>query len=127
MRNVLLIFSITSLLVGCAGGVPGGLYEFISENRKNLARLNIGMSKAEVHSIMGQKTVRSFNNPYRTAMKYNKNNEPLEVFYYWTDGLSDDGIQDHELTPVVFVNGKVIGWGREFFSEYINKYEIRIR
>lgn len=66
-------------------------------------------------------------NPHRTAMQIGKDGAPIEVFYYWTDGTFVDGIQDSELTPVVFVNGKVVGWGREFWMEYVRKYEIRMR
>ncbi len=40
----------------------------------------------------------------------------------------DDGvITDDELTPVVFDDGKLIGWGSDFLQVKIQKYEIRIR
>lgn len=85
------------------------------------------MTKEEVHEVMGTKSAGPYNNPYRTAMQYDENNEPIEVFYYWTDGSYVGGITDNELTPVVFQNGKVIGWGREFFTEFVQKYEFRFR
>jgi hypothetical protein len=97
------------------------------ENRQNLSNLSPGMSKVEVHTVMGQQPVRNFNNPYRTAMYIGKDGKPVETFYYWTDGNQSNGIADNELTPVVFVDGKVIGWGREFWTEFVTKYELRTK
>lgn len=40
----------------------------------------------------------------------------------------DDGaITDDELTPLVFDDGKLMGWGSGFLEVDIQKYEIRIR
>jgi hypothetical protein len=94
-------------------------------NRQNLAKLNYGMTDSEVTAIMGTETFKSRNNPYRTAMFRNNDGKQINVWYYWTDqrGYRDD----EKLTPVVFSDGKVIGWGREFWSEFVTKYEIRIK
>ena len=39
----------------------------------------------------------------------------------------DGAITDDELTPLVFDDGKLIGWGSSFLEVNIQKYEIRIR
>lgn len=49
--------------------------------------------------------------PYRSEILQGKN-KTFEVVYYVTDVKKDDNaIIDDELTPFVFDNGKLIGWG----------------
>ena len=47
------------------------------------------------------------------------------IQWYYTDLVKNDGrVTEEELTPVVLMDGKVVGWGREFlrqFCEYIEK------
>ncbi len=118
MRNVILSALLSCVLYGCAVG----LGSFVAANRHNLAEVQYGMTPEQVHAVMGQQTVRKrYGNPFRTAMHRDENDEPVDVFYYWTDGSALDGIQDNELTPVVFRSGHVIGWGREFFAEPIEQ------
>ncbi|MDP6413773.1 MAG: DUF3192 domain-containing protein [Gammaproteobacteria bacterium] len=118
MRNAFFSALVGSTLFGCTLG----LGPFIAENRHNLEQLQYGMTKEQVHAVMGQKTVRQqYSNPFRTAMHLDENNESIEIFYYWTDGSGMDGIQEDELTPVIFRSGQVIGWGREFFNQRIEQ------
>ena len=66
-------------------------------------------------------------NPYRSEILQG-NEKKLEVLYYYTDKKSsDDAITDDELTPLVFDNGELIGWGWSFLNTNIQKYELRIR
>ncbi|MCJ7555009.1 MAG: DUF3192 domain-containing protein [Ignavibacteriaceae bacterium] len=52
----------------------------------------------------------------------------FEVWYYYTDMKAYDGaITDDELTPVVFENDKLIGWGQSFLNDTVQRYEIRLR
>lgn len=100
---------------------------FIKDNRENLSRLSYGMTKDEVHGVMGREGLRNYNNPYRTAMYMGKDGKPIEVFYHWTDYTVPKGIPDQDLTPVVLRDGKLVGWGREFWSDFVTKYELRIK
>ncbi len=93
-------------------------------NRKNLMKLSIGMSKQEVLNIMGTKTMHilygAVNNPYRSEMLRLENGKTLELLYYYTDiKRRDNCITDDELTPLVFHNGELIGWGWSFVQEHI--------
>jgi len=103
-------------------------------NRRNSMKLSIGMARGEVLNIMGTKTIHTLgipsaiNNPYRSEVLYGKNGKTLEVLYYYTDIQRRNGaITDDELTPLVFDDDILIGWGRGFLQENIQKYEIRIR
>lgn len=123
MKRFLIITAFIALLAGC--GVTMGT--LILDNRTNLSKLSYGMSKDQVHEIMGQKTVRSASNPYRTAMFMTSEGVLIEVFYYWTDKPNFGRVTDQELTPVVFNNGKVVGWGREFWYDYSKKIELTVK
>jgi hypothetical protein len=71
--------------------------------------LKVGMSKEEVISLLGE--------PIKNE-KYCVEN----VFFYY-DGHSwrDGSITSDECFPLVFENGKLIGWGKEFYQPYRKK------
>ena len=138
MKRILLVL----LCLGLTGCVTT-MSDIITPNRENLLKLSIGMNKEEVINIMpkGKGTVVPFagpytglinkgitiNNPYRSEILQGKD-KTLEIIYYVTDiKKNDDAITDDELTPLVFDNGKLIGWGWEFLQDHAQKYEIRIR
>jgi hypothetical protein len=131
MRKVMFVVALTFLLAGCAAT----LHKAIAPNRESLKKLNIGMTKDEVLGVMGTKAFVSggfvqilgfgqepektlvINNPYRSEILA-LNDKKLEVIYYVTDVKKDDGaISDDELTPLVFEDGKLIGWGQVFLKE----------
>ena len=130
------------LLGGCAGSqyatwkLANALEEVRSENRTNLMKLEIGMSKSDVLSIMGADEKKLWggigysqriSNPYRSEI-LESNAGPMELLYYYTDLKKQDGaITDDELTPLLFKDGKLIGWGWSFLDDSVEKYEIRIR
>lgn len=125
MKNAILIILSLLFVSGC------GLDYIRTENRRNLAKLSVGMSKNEVIATMGDKVVfdlrTTVNNPYRTEILRGKG-KPFEVLYYYTDIKRADGaIADNELTPLVFDNGHIIGWGWGFLEQNVQKYEIRFR
>lgn len=120
------LFLLCTLILSAVITACGSLSAHIAENRKNLQRIEYGMTKAQVRELMGTESIRNYNNPYRTTMQ-RQGDKLIEVDYYWTDGTRDFGVEDHELSPVVFEDGKVVGVGREFWTEFVSKYEIRVR
>ncbi len=100
-----------------------------TENKQNLMKLTVGMTREEVMQVMGDKTVTvgmgkssvSVTNPY-TRKTITTGDKEYEVFYYYTDFQQADypfkkfKVLDADLTPVVFENGKLIGWGRDFLT-----------
>lgn len=109
-----------------------------AKNRENLNRLAAGMSKGEVLSVMGTKTVQTYDpflglpdetitNPYRTEL-YRAGGSVWELLLYYTDlKAADGGITDDELTPLVLKDGKLDGWGWSYWDDVVTRYEIRIR
>lgn len=79
-----------------------------SSNRDKLSALHIGMSQDEVLQDMGK--------PWKTE-SFIKGDKPHVVLYYVTQRIPDGTTTDDEMTPVVFRDGTLIGWGRRFFSD----------
>jgi hypothetical protein len=130
------------LAVGCVTPTPEKptLDMVRARNASSLLKINIGMDKKEVLEIMGTETIQTYfystqmvesrviPNPYRTEIR-REDDKVLEVIYYYTDfnfKKKGEAITDDELTPLVFENGKLIGWGWSFFEEEVNKYKIEI-
>jgi len=107
-----------------------------AENRSGILKLSIGMTKGEALSIMGIDERRLFggigytqriSNPYKSEILQG-DKKTFEVLYYYTDLKKQDGaITNDELTPLIFDEDKLIGWGWSFLNENINRYEIRVR
>lgn len=78
----------------------------IRKNVRNSRDLRVGMTKEEVLQVMGE--------PIRNE----KFCEPDLWFYYkdmvWGDGLTTED----ECMPLVFENGKLVGWGSDFRIDY---------
>ncbi|MDP2939511.1 MAG: DUF3192 domain-containing protein [Candidatus Omnitrophota bacterium] len=145
MRKAIVLLLGAVLISGCATTVT--LQDMTSANRQNLLRLSIGMTKNEALNAMGTETKTAkvalyqygnwaetpvesmkINNPYRNEILRGKDDKIFEVLYYVTDvRKSDTNTSEDELTPLVFDNGKLIGWGWSFLQDNVQKYELRMR
>lgn len=140
MKKIIYLLAVLMIISGCYS--LGNLDKLRMYNRQNLMKLHIGMTKEEALEIMGAQTATDYfysqrvtaTNPYRSEILQGKD-KTLEVIYYYTDKKQASfhpmsgmmGIADDELTPLVFDEGKLIGWGWSFLQENIQKYEIRWR
>lgn len=121
--GILLVMAI--LLGGCATATVSNL---VANNNMNMVHLSRGMSKAKVLCIMrsgvsvynceqaGSKTPYkvTISNPFHTEMM-ETSGKTLEVMYYVTNLKNANCIiEDDELTPLVFEDNKLIGWGKRF-------------
>jgi len=126
-QGMRLTLYVTLLLVvvclpGCVGSPVhatfqhGSLQSKIKKNNAHLMDLSIGMDQGQVKQIMGdpeQSEGYKWGSAwlYRTAM---------------TTGIYGTG--DSDFTPVVFdEHGRVVGWGRNFFSEHVKRYELTVK
>jgi hypothetical protein len=126
---ILLMLSV--ILTGCTA-----CEEVRSKNRERLLQLSVGMTKEEVLDITGRRRIhctttgastKTINNPYSSEMLVGKN-KTLEVLYYYTDRKhAGFTIRDEDLTPVVFDDDRLIGWGWNFLNEQIERYEMKFR
>lgn len=95
---------------------------FTIKNRKNLAVLKIGMSKELVSKIMGNKSIKGVGafvgNPYKSEVFIASNNETVTVFWYYTQMNTANGhVDNDEITPVVFKDGKMSGYGWIYYLD----------
>lgn len=126
MRKYLLIL-FAFVLIGCAG-LP--LQKALEPNRTSLLKLSVGISKEDTLKIMGTKSISTYsqgnalgipsyltiNNPYKSEILQG-DGKTYQVLYYVTDVKNDDNaISDNELTPLVFDNDRLIGWGWSFLQ-----------
>jgi len=89
----------------------------IEKNRSNLMKLEVGMSKKEVIDIMGM--------PYNREA-YAVPGGSLEFLIYLTKYTDSGSIPDSDTTPVCFMDGKVTGWGRNFYVQQQQKYQLEM-
>lgn len=94
-------------------------------NRGNLKKLSVGMTKEQAMAAMGTRTFRDEDdddflvpNPYRSESYQALDGTMYELLSYYTDLNESDGRLDKdEMTPLIFENGKLIGWGWVFVDK----------
>jgi len=82
-------------------------------------RLDLGMTKKQVMEIMGKPDL---NESYQKV----DGGAIVILFYYINRKWSNGNVTKDECTPIVFENGKLIGWGDEFYQSKI-KIELDIK
>jgi len=124
------------------------------DNRESLLDLRTGMSREEVLAVMGTGKVRTYpspwvlltpfiifyplhidsvTNPYRNETTKAVEGVPAEIVYYYTDvrsggpAATDPEISEDELTPLVFEDGNLVGWGWSFLHQNVQRYEVELR
>ena len=108
---LLAALSFLPLLVSCAffdkdkSILSIAMWGKIDQNRENLKKIRVGMTKAEVLKIMGE------------PMKDQAYSTSNHWFYYtrtrWSDGMATRD----ECTPLIFSDdGLLLGWGLEYYK-----------
>jgi outer membrane protein assembly factor BamE (lipoprotein component of BamABCDE complex) len=117
MKNHLTKVLALIMLVAISGCVTPGMR--MDRNNSNLLTLEMEMTKQQVLEIMGKPDL---NEAYKSLYgKY------MVIFFYYTQRQRSDGnTTKDECTPVIFENGKLIGWGSEFY-EIRKNIDITIR
>jgi len=114
-----IIFISLVFVAGCPGS-PIQTQSEAKRNRKAMISLSPGITKNDVLEIMGK--------PRKTELYISKGDN-LEFWFYLTEGttIRNRRMIETNFTPLVFENGKLIGWGNRHLDEHIEKYELRIR
>jgi hypothetical protein len=112
---IICVVGLIFTLIGCT--FHGSLRD---ENRANLMRLEIGMSKEQLLITMGDKTITAIDgkvsNPYKREIVQAKDGTNREVLYYYTEFYIPGASMDSTLTPIVLKDGKILGWGWSFLE-----------
>lgn len=82
-------------------------------NVENTKKMRIGMTKQEVLDVMGKPLEEDFCSP--------------NVWYYYTQTKWHDGFYTRdECMPVMFKDGKLLGWGNDYFNKmYFSNQHIK--
>jgi len=125
-----LIFSILIALllwgVGCVGSpvhstiAYGSVKKTIRKNNTAILTLKAGMSQDEVKVTLGNPE-RSEGYPWGSAWLYRTAiSQGIDGGIY--------GTIDADFTPLMFdEKGTLHGWGRNYFEQYVNKYEVTLK
>jgi hypothetical protein len=98
-------------------------------NSSRLALLDPGMSKSQVLETMGTQNATFVNNPYLVSL-FNIKEDYITIIYYFTKnpGGGYKGTPTiKNLTPLISLNGKLIGWGDEALRRAQDKYDLTIK
>ena len=98
-------------------------------NRARLALLEPGMSKSQVLQTMGTLNAAYVSNPYLVSL-FSIKEDHITVIYYFTRNPSEyykTSVTFEKLTPIVLLNGKLIGWGEEALRRAESKYDLTIK
>lgn len=133
MKKIMLIALLAVGICGCATKAPLlRLSTIASQNNARLVNLSVGMNRDQAMAAMGTDAARTWcwlltinvSNPYKSEI-LEGNGAKFEVLYYYTNaGDWQCGASDDELTPLVFMDNSLIGWGQDFLRETKIKYNI---
>jgi len=114
-RALLVAAAVSATLHGCASSGPF----HVSQTRANMNSLELGMSKPGVISIVGRPRLRE--------VFMDEDGKAVEVLFYQTEfvGMAMNPTEK-DLTPVLIKEGKVIGWGRNFYETRL-RLDVRVR
>jgi len=98
-------------------------------NSSRLLRLEPGMSKSQVLEAMGTINGDNINNPYLVSL-FSIKEDNITIIYYFTKNPHNTykaKVTFERLTPLVLLNGKLIGWGEESLRRAQDKYDFTIK
>ena len=110
VKNIVIIFIAALLAAGCSVNP----FKTAKLNVENSKKLRIGMTKAEVLSIMGE------------PAKDEAFHRPDIWFYYFNTNWADGFVTEDECFPLVFENGKLAGWGNAYYTRSRIEHKNRV-
>jgi hypothetical protein len=124
------------IAVLAVSGCAQGFEQIQSENRAKLFLLEVGQTRQQVLEEMGTEP-QTFNqgvfrsdgvvpNPYDSETHLVGATE-IEVLYYVTNVQNKDGvITNDELTPLVLVDGILVGWGWSYLDTFTTDNDLTL-
>lgn len=110
-KLILVVFAVA--LTACVNQFA----EMRDANRAALNRVDIGMTKGQVVTTMGDRSATeaasgTYTNPFKRETIKGLDGKTYDVLFYYTQQIGDKAIESG-LTPIVFLDNKVsgIGWG----------------
>jgi hypothetical protein len=129
--------ALLALAAGCSTLFIDPLEQLREANKRNIAQLSAGMTRAQVEKLMGADAAGGklgdvafgrlqhleAKNPQREERITGPDGAGYDVLFYYTDlRTRDDRITDDELTPLVFRGHELAGMGYPFLARLAPKY-----
>jgi len=121
MKKILLAATLPLMLglTGCVISIGGEHSDWGSDwektqkdNRQAIARLNVGDSREHVMTMLGEPAF---------SESFTQNKNTYQVYYFRTHRSHGDGeTTKDETTPVIFLDGKLTGWGESALNRAMN-------
>ena len=111
------------LLTACATGANEvALGQLAKENQASIGQLAIGADRQQTLALMGTKTAKTrdgqVTNPFRTEAFKDAAGARYEVHYYVVaPNRKFQPLKQGQMTPLVFKNDALIGWGDEALQQ----------
>ena len=134
--GLMLVLLVPPFLASCAPTAS----QIASINRTKINQLYLGMSRSEVEKLIAPASVTirqsglittQLTNPVRSEAVRGKDGAIIEVRYYATDvipGAGDEfSFTEDEVTPLVFKDSQLVGWGWNLLFEHVDKSQIHYR
>ena len=125
----LVLMSLMLLGISCWGK---GYIVAVEENRTRMSRLALGMSPDDIDRVMGVGTQFAYKkarvtNPWRVDSFGLENGMAVRIQYYLTEKPRRiTRPHDDDLTPVVFEDDRVVGWGWPYLRRMTDRYQISV-
>ena len=104
--------------VGIVNAKEVAYKELLTANKVNVDKVSIGMSEAQVKSIMGSDTTKVRNGPLDNPWKIERLGSSTVYHYLTSKNPPFTPILEHQATPVLFKDGKVVGIGRAYIKQF---------
>ena len=100
-------------------------------NNSRLFLLELGMNKSQVLEIMGVINAKDKMNPLSISVFKSKENNITVISYFtYHEGTSNwpnSFLEKENITPLVLLDGKLIGWGHEALERASEQYDLKIK
>jgi hypothetical protein len=104
----------------------------ISANQQALSKLELGRSSEKVRSTLGEGELVNYKklylvDPWRTEAFALADGTGVQILFYVTQPPRKYyRPEDHELTPIVLENDRVVGWGWSYLSQKSDRYRYSV-
>lgn len=118
--GTLVVLALTS---GCGAVYANKYRDAIADNQAALAKLQMGMSREQAATVMGdgdhvQYRKITFNDPWRSERFADQQGRNVVVVMYLTQHpASWRNVQEGDLTPLVFVDDSLSGYGWSYLKQ----------
>ena len=120
------LLTASAILSGCGTLGLRDFSEVTLQNNARIMTLERGMTPEQVIEHIGLSNNFRVPNPVRSEM-YPAGDDIFRAFFFYSGTGLVASILDSDLTPVVFKNESLDGWGWLYWESTAKQYNIRIR